>query len=682
MFGAQLVNAGTCNNDSIGPGTEITITSDSARVQPVMHAMEPDAWRTWVRSLDQNGLLRCQWNLYGDMSLRLLDARVVSVQRGPSDLVTSASDDPLIGCQVHLDNATVCDANPEGFNTTQIFADSLTIRSEGDRAAFGGTGRFVSRQPTRAVTRGLNWSRNVSFHGILGDATSGGSAGASAGFQCSFEIARQDLADEGDPAFDEFQHRFVAGDSPAVASLVELLGRDDAARPRGLTFRYNLHLAYPRISDPDLSAAFLRGERPENPAIGLIVGTIAPWYVGEPESGTIGRVLNPTKPLHNPYSTSRPYYLGPAVARVDPTSSTLAVDLSNTLPADGKDGFPFALGTITIGHRRPTPPQQDPNLNHDEVVTIGVVDPDRDRARRRGYIFDLDYSSLEAGDRAQLERGESELVFTTADEGVLLFEPEYHVVLDSECAYIDDPGPDQSYEQLVPTLRVPGSPVALQGRSPILAFRRGEPVTGPIRLTVEQWRMTPSGDPNNWGFYQYPMQLAAAPSVVTFNDGWSSVDLVPHPGFPGLRLFRFVPDSMWPQSRSPDNLAWLICAESYVAMRILPYDDYGALMADGPTFDDIYQHVFMYYDLVLPAMNKRLSMHDAVLWDTPTAAKYLKRIIDPSLWSTTRYMPRTRDLSSKRRELVLAFCDAVIAEHEHPSDDRTEHHRTARLAGS
>ena len=184
--------------------------------------------------LDQQGLLRCQWNYYGDMSLRFLDVRVVSVQHEPGVVVTDPDADPLIGCQVHLDKATVCDNDPEGFNTTQVFAESFTIRSKADRPAFGGTGRFMSRQPTRAVTRGLNWSRNVSFHGTLGNATSGGAAGASAGFQCSFEITDSDLSDIPDPADDEFRHHFIAGQSPTVAALVELfrqLRRATPARP-------------------------------------------------------------------------------------------------------------------------------------------------------------------------------------------------------------------------------------------------------------------------------------------------------------------------------------------------------------------------------------------------------------------------------------------------------------------
>ena len=667
VFGAQLVNAGTGNNDSLGPGTEITITSDTARVQPVMHGMSRDAWRQWVIGLDQQGLLRCQWNYFGDMSLRFLDVRVVSVQHGPGITITAPHSDPLIGCQVHLDKATVCDNDPEGFNTTQVFAESLTIRSNVGRPAFGGAGLFMSRQPTRAVTRGLNWSRNVSFHGTLGNATSGGAAGASAGFQCSFDITDADLTDIPDPADDEFRHHFIAGQSPTVAALVELLRRPGLQRPRGLTFRYNLHLAYPRVSDPELSAAFQRGERPENPAIGVVVGTIAPWYVGEPESGTIGRVLNPTKPLVNPYSSSRPYFMAPAVARVDPATKTLSVDLSNTLPADGKDGFPFDLGTITIGQRTPTPPAADPNGNQSEITTIGAVDPDRDLARRQGYIYDLDYSALTHAQREQLERGDTELVLQSSGQGVLLFEPEHHVVLDCECNYLDHPPPGEHYPAMIHALREPGSAVALQGRSPIVVYRRGQPVTGPMKFTVEQWRTTPSGDPANYGFYQYPVLMTSTKTVITVNSGWGSVDLVPHHGFPGMRMFRFVPETLWPQNRPVDQLAWLICAESYATMRILPYDDYSHQLTTGPTFDDVYDNIFQYYDLIVPAMNERLPMNDQSLWDTPTAAQYLKRIIEPSLWSSPNYMPRTRDLSAKRRELLVAYCDAVIARHQQAS---------------
>ena len=52
---------------------------------------------------------------------------------------------------------------------------------------------FVSRLPTRAVTRSLNWYRNVSFHGVLGNDTSGGAGGASATFIHAVKVLDSDL---------------------------------------------------------------------------------------------------------------------------------------------------------------------------------------------------------------------------------------------------------------------------------------------------------------------------------------------------------------------------------------------------------------------------------------------------------------------------------------------------------
>ena len=176
--------------------------------------------------------------------------------------------------------------------------------------------------------------------------------------------------------------------------------------------------------------------------------------------------------------------------------------------------------------------------------------------------------------------------------------------------------------------------------------------------------MTPSGDPNNYGFYQYPVCIKTAPVVITVNGGWGSVDLIPEPGRAGMRMFRFVPHDYWPQSRPPDQLAWLLLAEAYATLRVLPYDDYSALLASGPTWDDVYREVLMYYDLILPAMSERLPFSQGGFWESATTAQYLKRVVDLSLWSSPNYMPRTRDLSASRRALVVAYCDRVIA----PSD--------------
>jgi len=47
------------------------------------------------------------------------------------------------------------------------------------------------------------------------------------------------------------------------------------------------------VSDPDLAAAFARGEPMHNPAYGLVAGTIAPWRTDEPASVTMAASSDP-----------------------------------------------------------------------------------------------------------------------------------------------------------------------------------------------------------------------------------------------------------------------------------------------------------------------------------------------------------------------------------------------------
>lgn len=41
------------------------------------------------------------------------------------------------------------------------------------------------------------------------------------------------------------------------------------------------------------------------------------------------------------------------------------------------------------------------------------------------------------------------------------------------------------------------------------------------------------------------------------------------------------------------------------------------------------------------------------------AAGAIRQRIDPALWMSPDYMPRTRDLSQSRRTLLLAYCNMV-----------------------
>jgi hypothetical protein len=75
------------------------------------------------------------------------------------------------------------------------------------------------------------------------------------------------------------------------------------------------------------------------------------------------------------------------------------------------------------------------------------------------------------------------------------------------------------------------------------------------------------------------------------------------------------------------------------------------------TFDVVYQKVLRTYYILYPAMNQvfALNSEKAV---TPMAKGILQRT-EKSLWMTTGYMPRTRDMSASRRRLLRAWCRKV-----------------------
>jgi hypothetical protein len=184
-------------------------------------------------------------------------------------------------------------------------------------------------------------------------------------------------------------------------------------------------------------------------------------------------------------------------------------------------------------------------------------------------------------------------------------------------------------------------------------------------MTIEQWSETPTGmtDPAYFGKYLYPLLQHC--ETVTVHGGGHTYRLRPLDG-PGLRLFRIVPQGTWPEYMSGEDFCQLQAQEFYFELRMLPFDDYSKVADEDLTFDFIYQEILRYYHLIFPAMSKRLDMSDATIWNTPTAARYVLRMSDPELWEHFHYMPRTRDLSNCRRELLRRFCHKVLKSHGIP----------------
>jgi hypothetical protein len=67
-----------------------------------------------MMSLDGAGLLRAQWNYFGNFSFRFRDVRIHAVQPESDQRVTDAQKDLLIGSRVYVHNGLLIDTNPEG----------------------------------------------------------------------------------------------------------------------------------------------------------------------------------------------------------------------------------------------------------------------------------------------------------------------------------------------------------------------------------------------------------------------------------------------------------------------------------------------------------------------------------------------------------------------------------------
>jgi hypothetical protein len=664
VFGTHRVNPGTGNNNSASPGEELTVTADSERVAALTHGKSDAEFHSWITQLDQQGLLRCQWNYYGDMSFAFVDVRVRSVQL-PGQLLLDAKHDALIGGSVHLNNAVVCDVNPEGFNSTQIFAEALEIHAP---KVLAGAGSFVSRQPDRATTGWLNWQRNVSYQsafgtspeGADGQLTSGAAAAASASFQCGIEVRPEDLtSDFGERrSLERSRYKLLleSDASPGMSALVKAI-RDGA---RGLLFRYNLHLCYPRISDTELAQHFARGQRTLNPAFGIVIGTIAPWRPDEPSTFTLGRLLKPAAAFPNPYRKGAPCYLSPAVARHDPRTKQLSIDLANCLPEDGSEGDKYNLGRVMLGVRAATAANQDPAENAAQIHPIGTLQNDRHTYLDQGGIYDLSTAHLPDA-IAWLDDGDYELVLETSLFGVLLYEPEFMLAADGTCGYLDELAPGQHWDDPAVQEQLATSPhAALRGKIDLWLLRRGQPTREPVRVSVEEWRATPTGYPNRYGLYRYPTLLTR--QAFNLNAHRTSFALQPSEGA-GLRVFRFVPERQWPQDIGERQLAHLATQETLVELRILPYDDYSEVRDDELTFELIYREVLRYYHLITPGMSEALNLSDPTIWEMPSAARYVLLTSSLELWASWQFMPRTRDLSRYRRELLRRFCGQVLQRH-------------------
>ncbi len=366
----------------------------------------------------------------------------------------------------------------------------------------------------------------------------------------------------------------------------------------GLTMRFCLYLMSPGLSNDELAAKFAAGERVSNPAVGRVIGTIGPWLEGEPTSVAMGRLLVPSA---STIIQKVPVRLGSAVARVDQDRKVVCVDLVNTFPeADAsrrKEGFGVATLRVDDGTK---------------VSDIGPVPYDQAAYEATAGMVEVAFDPALAAALA-----DGALVLGVENGGDLLREAPLMVDSDDRCVYLQQ-----------------GSSTDVH----LLAAARGGRPASTTELFVSQ---EPSDPAHN--------VVEVPDRVEVGGEGQSSVSV--RGAVPGVTILRFSP------VQNPGRFD--ASRESFVSVRVLPTDDFSHVSHDDLTFALVYEKVLRYYHLLHPAMSEVLDISDEQIVGDPGVAQTLVERTDPGLWARFAYMPRTRELSEGKRQLLVRWHDKV-----------------------
>jgi hypothetical protein len=636
--GTIQLNPGTANNDDYAqqPGAALLPASfgpyagqvlgliGSETVQPRTYGMSDVEFIAWVQraqTFDISGsgqppktaqIIPAEWNYYGDMTSRILQAAVVGVQTVPGQVYAKA--DPgvpataVIGATLSY-SGHITDVNSEGSPPgTQFFIDSLKVAS--------GATTFLSGSASKGASQWLNFMRNVNL-------TQDGGSGAYV-----YHVMRKSSATINLPGFDK----------PNIV---------------GVICRYYL---YRRAGGASSNAAIeaLYQNQQSNPAELEIAGTFAPLFADEKIfTGPVGRLListtaniaavDPTtkQPLQNNNGGGQ-IALAPAVLRR--IKDRISADFSGTFPdyfhpdSGANPKLDFGPVTLVVSNATGSAP-------------IGPVDyADTDAGDRSGWIFDFDVSSNAAAQKV-LQDPAAKFSLQHPQFGTVLDETDYYFVSNQQAIYAEQNGPDDRF--LNQGIAEPAT-VAVYHRGRELGVSECPPITV-------------------WGYQSVPIQFPGKVQIIATNFS-PGQPLKVDTGQSGNWLFTFSIDPRSSGFPPPDYNAFLapnltVTYAPAISLRILPNDEdfrkyYVDPKATEPvgnaqlTFDVVYQKVLRTYYLLYPIMNLAafpLNSEQAVKENAPG----ILQATDLKVWMKGVYMPRTRDMSASRRTLLQAWCRKV-----------------------
>ena len=633
--GTILLNPGTANNDdyagafvlpdSWGPFAGATLALiDSKLVQARTYGMSDEAFMEWVQKqqpFNQAGkpgvtrqIIPAEWNYYGGMDMNIVEAKVIGVTAGPGEIYSQPDGSvpltELLGADLSFSGGHFTDVNSEGSPpATQFFIDGLTLAKDGKT--------YINGSPSKAACQWLNFYRNVNL-----------TADGGAGGYVYHVIQKSSAGTTLDiPGFE----------SPKIV---------------GAILRY--YLCRPmENANTNQAIEELYQKQETNPATLEIVGTIAPLYEGEQILTTpTGRLMVdnqtqiPTPSGSQNNGNNGMIGLAPAVLQRD--GNIISADFVGTFPDNYQAGPPpsnlkYDFGEVSLVVSDGT-----------TSATIGTVEyANTSQGDYQGWVFDFDINDNK-GALKLLENAEAKYTLVHSLLGVILEETDYYFVSNQQAIYAEQ------FET--------GALFLNQGTAEpatVSVFHRGEELAADEcpPITVWQYRSIPLQDPGN-----------AVPLSTNHKPGQP---IVVDTGQPGNFLFTFsindesspAPTNYPPQSYSVFMNPPFITNAPSISLRILPNDeDFSQYYVDPAvtepvgnellTFDVVYEKVLRTYYLLYPVMIPFVQLNSEK--DCRRNARNILRATEPTIWMSTDYMPRTRDMSASRLKLLRAWCLKVL----------------------
>jgi hypothetical protein len=621
--GTAQLSPGTANNDDYAANLLLPASYgryagqplaliDSKMVEARTYGMS-DAdfirWAQTAQTFDQKGksdpsaaTFPAEWNYYGAMDGGSLNIPITGAQSGPDEQATGELA-KIVGATLSF-SVGITDVNSEGSPpSTQFFFDNVTVA--------GGGVTYLSGSPSKGACQWLNFYRNVNQ---VADAGAGGYV----------------------------YHVFRKGPDTTLN-----IPGFEATDIVGAVFRYYLYRPISNKDTAQIAELYKQGKT--NPVTIRIAGTIAPLYRDETLfTGPAGRLLTantatiPTpKGSRNNSGPVGKIALAPGV--VGQKGDLVSCDFVGVFPENyqGKPDVPdpkFDFGAVTLSVAAGS-----------ATATIGPVDYTNLAAgNAAGWIFDFDVSQNKAA-RDILADPDAAFSLTSADYGSVLSETDYYFVSNQQGIYAEQGGTGESFLNQGKT-----------ERATVMVYRRGRPLGAQECPSVTVWI-----------YRSVPLQAPGEAEVLAkhFRPG---DPIVVDTSQPGNFLITFsIEGNDDPPKRYLDfqNPPY-ITNNPVISLRILPntvdfseyYVDPGAAKPVGNeklTFDIVYRHSLRTYYLLYPAMNQVFPLNDEA--SVMKMAGAILARTESSLWMTSKYMPRTRDLSHSRKTLLRAWCRKVMA---------------------